>query len=90
MKASPVPTVTFGCVTIEPISEIPIYRQLADILRAQIEAGELPPGGLVPSEQQLMGQHGIARDTVRAAIKVLRDEGLVVTAPGKGTFVRRR
>ena len=77
-------------MTIEPISEVPIYRQLAAILRAQIESGELAPGALVPSEQTLMGQHGIARDTVRAAIKVLREEGLVITTPGKGTFVARR
>jgi GntR family transcriptional regulator len=75
--------------TIEPISAEPVYRQLADILREQIETGELPPGTLVPSEATLQQEHGIARDTVRAAIRLLRDEGLVVTTPGKGTFVVR-
>jgi GntR family transcriptional regulator len=76
-------------MTIEPVSEVPIYVQLANIIRDRIRTGELAPGMPVPSESQLMGEHGIARDTVRRAMGVLRGEGLVITAPGKGTFVKR-
>jgi GntR family transcriptional regulator len=76
-------------MTIEPVSEIPVYKQLADIIRRRIRNGELPPGSLVPSEATLQQEYGIARDTVRRAMGVLRDEGLIVTAPGKGSFVRR-
>jgi DNA-binding GntR family transcriptional regulator len=89
MRSGPVLPVTVRSVTLEPISEIPIYKQLANLIRAQIESGELAPGAMVPSEQTLMQRHGIARDTVRHAMDVLRDEGLVITTPGKGTFVRR-
>lgn len=82
-------TATFACVTLEPMSEIPVYRQLANLLREQIEDGRLAPGQVLPSEQTLMDQHQISRDTVRNAVKVLVDEGIVERVQGKGSFVRR-
>jgi GntR family transcriptional regulator len=69
-------------------SAVPVYRQLAGILRDAIESGELAPGMPLPSESSLMQEHEISRDSVRKAMDVLRDEGLVVTVQGKGTFVR--
>ena len=77
-----------GGMTLDQWSPEPIYRQLAAILRAKIESGELAPGDRLPSEPRLQQEHGIARDTVRAAIRLLREEGLVITLPGRGTFVR--
>ena len=68
-------------------SATPVYRQLADLIRGQIESGELASGSPVPSESSLMQAHGISRDSVRKAMDVLRDEGLVVTVQGKGTYV---
>jgi len=68
----------------------PVYRQLANLLRKQIEAGELTAGLPVPSEGQLTGEHGISRDSVRKAMAVLREEGLIVTVQGKGSFVAER
>lgn len=65
----------------------PLYQQLADLLRAQIEAGELPPNRPIPTEVQLMQRHELGRDTVRRAIGILRDEGLLVTVKARGTFV---
>jgi DNA-binding GntR family transcriptional regulator len=68
--------------------EAAMYQQLASLLRDQIRSGELQPGQHLPSETALMQQHGLARDTVRRAIGVLRGEGLIVVEPGRGTWVR--
>lgn len=67
---------------------MPLYVQLAGILRRMIESGELPVRAPLPSESYLQQQHGVSRGTVRAAVGILRDEGLVVTIGGRGTFVR--
>lgn len=75
-------------MTINPDSYEPAYRQLAGIIRAAIERGELAPGQVVPSEATLVQEHKVARETARRAIGLLRSEGLVVTESGRGTFVR--
>jgi GntR family transcriptional regulator len=77
-------------VTIDPTSDRPVFKQIADRLRASIESGELAPGAQLPSEQELIGAHGVARGTIRQAVNVLRGEGLVRTEHGRGTFVRDR
>ena len=66
----------------------PLYTQLADILRGMIESGELQPRSPLPSESFLQQEQGVSRGTVRMAIGVLRDEGLVITISARGTFVR--
>lgn len=65
----------------------PMYRQIADDLRRQIETGELPPGGQLATETKLRELYRASRNTVRDAIKVLTTRGLVETRPGQGTFV---
>ena len=72
------------------MNPIPLYTQLADILREMITSGELEPRSALPSESYLQQEHGIARGTVRMAIGVLRNGGLVVTISGRGTFVTAR
>jgi len=72
---------------IDPQGATPVYRQVADVLRRRIASGELPPNRPVPSETQLEAEFEIARGTARKAIAVLREDGLVVTIPGRGTFV---
>lgn len=74
-------------VSIDEWSTVPLYRQLAELLRGRIVSGDLAPGDALPSEPTLMQEHGLARDTVRAAIAVLREEGLAVTLPGRGSYV---
>jgi DNA-binding GntR family transcriptional regulator len=74
-------------VSIDHEAETPPYAQLAAILRAQIASGELRPGRALPSLTYLMQHYGLSRNTVRRAIAVLTDEGLVRTRPGWGTFV---
>ena len=61
--------------------------QLAGLLRSRIESGELTT--TLPSIMELTEETGLAVGTVRRAVKVLIDEGLAYTVPGRGTFVRR-
>ncbi|MGW0990692.1 GntR family transcriptional regulator [Streptomyces sp. NPDC002486] len=68
-------------------SDRPPYRLLADVLRQQILTGQLRPGDQVPPTRVLEEDYGIANMTARAAVRVLRDEGLVHTVHGLGTFV---
>jgi GntR family transcriptional regulator len=65
----------------------PLYVQLAGILREMITSGELEPRSPLPSESYLQQEQGVARGTVRTAVRILREEGLVVTIGGRGTFV---
>jgi len=64
-----------------------MYRQIADDLRRQIEAGELPPGAQLRTELELRETYNASRNTIRDAIKWLITRGLVETRPGQGTFV---
>jgi GntR family transcriptional regulator len=68
----------------------PLYLQLAAILRDVINSGELEPRAPLPSESYLQQEQGVSRGTVRMAVGILREEGLVVTIGGRGTFVRPR
>lgn len=65
----------------------PMYRQIAEDLRGQIEAGDLPPGAQLQTELELREKYNASRNTIRDAIKLLITRGLVETRPGQGTFV---
>jgi GntR family transcriptional regulator len=65
----------------------PVYVQLAGILRDRIASGDIT--GRLPSERELQQEFGTAPMTSRKAIRLLADEGLVATVPGRGTFVRK-
>lgn len=75
-------------MTIDSSSYTPVYVQVADIIRERITTGRYAPGQILPSEQQLIQEFSVARVTVRQALKELRSDGLVVTKPRQGTFVR--
>ncbi len=77
-------------MTVDHLDPTPLYEQLAAVLRQMIKSGQLQPRDPVPSESQLQQQHGVSRGTVRRALDILRDEGLVVTIAGRGTFVKPR
>jgi GntR family transcriptional regulator len=72
---------------IDEDSPVPPYRQVAAILRGQIERGELPPGRRLPSIADLVQEYGIARTTAGKALRLLVDEGLAEVSPGTGTYV---
>jgi len=67
----------------------PLYRQVAAALRAEIEA-RLQPGQTIATESELERRFGVSRITVRKAIELLAQEGLLVRRQGSGTFVARR
>jgi len=75
---------------IDPLSDRPVYKQIADIIRERIDDGDLGPGDRLPSETALMQRFGTARATVRSALEVLAGEGRVTSARGIGVFVRER
>ncbi|MEQ4715729.1 MULTISPECIES: GntR family transcriptional regulator [unclassified Nonomuraea] len=68
--------------------EPPIYRRIADGLRARILSGELRDGDRLPGENALMAEYAIARATARQALAVLINEGLAVPKRGSGVYVR--
>jgi GntR family transcriptional regulator len=68
----------------------PIYRQIAEDLRARIEAGELKPGQQLETELELRERYSASRNTVRDAIKWLMNLGLVETRRGQGTYVVKK
>jgi GntR family transcriptional regulator len=64
----------------------PLYHQIEQLLRRQIESGELNPGdGL--SERELSESFGVSRMTARQALRALREDGLLHSERGRGTFV---
>ncbi|CAM5233207.1 GntR family transcriptional regulator [Streptomyces narbonensis] len=74
-------------MSIDREGPIPPYRQIATILRARIEDGTIAPGRRIPSMVALEAEYGVARDTLRKAVQVLKDEGLVHTVTGMGGYV---
>lgn len=66
-------------------SHVAVYQQLAETLTDRI--AELDPGARLPTEEELMEKYAISRTTVRKAIQMLADKGLLVRRQGKGTFV---
>jgi GntR family transcriptional regulator len=65
----------------------PVSQQIAAVLRERIQSGEYGPRDRLPSEKELQEEYGIARETARRVFRYLREEGLVVTLPGRGTYV---
>jgi GntR family transcriptional regulator len=63
-------------------------RQIADDLREQITAGDLAPGAQLPSERMLSQRYEVTPQTVRQAVGLLKNEGLVLGQAGRGVFVR--
>jgi GntR family transcriptional regulator len=75
--------------TLNKISPIPLYHQLAQALRAQIRSGIFQPGAKFPPERELMQTYSVSRNTVRQAIDLLAREGLLQRDQGRGTFVTK-
>lgn len=73
---------------LSPDDSRPPYLQIADDLRSAIRKGDLTPGSQLPSVRALAEQYGVARNTVSSAVRLLRDENLVVARQGSGAFVR--
>ena len=77
-------------MALDPDDPRPPYVQVASALRAAILTKKLEPGDKLPSGNQLAEHYGVSRMTIQTAIRVLREERLVVSRQGSGVFVRER
>jgi GntR family transcriptional regulator len=68
-------------------SPIPLYIQVATLLRNRIADGQFRAGQKMPTQEELEQEFGVARVTVRQAVQLLEKEGLVHRQQGRGTFV---
>ena len=74
---------------VQPLDDSrPTYVQVADVLRAEITSGRLPTGERLPSVRDLSTRFEIAPVTVQNALRLLRDEALIVSRSTRGYFVR--
>ncbi|WP_326598090.1 GntR family transcriptional regulator [Streptomyces sp. NBC_01803] len=77
-------------MSLDPDDLRPAFQQISSALRADILTGKYAPGDRLPSGPELVKRYGVAKATVTKALDLLRDEGLVVTRKGSGTFARQR
>jgi GntR family transcriptional regulator len=70
---------------IDPLGPDFSYIQVANLIATKIEVGEITHR--LPAERALAEEYEVAYQTVRHAMKVLRDRGLIITRQGRGTFV---
>ncbi|GHJ56375.1 hypothetical protein Nm8I071_56820 [Nonomuraea sp. TT08I-71] len=66
------------------------YLRVVNAITEQIESRELAPGDKLPTYAQLAEQYKVSVSTAQAALRILRDRGLVEGQQGKGTFVADR
>jgi GntR family transcriptional regulator, arabinose operon transcriptional repressor len=83
-------TIYMTTLDIKRSSQKALYLQIADGLRKQIVAGELQLGDRLPSVKALSGELGVNPLTVSRAVRSLVDEGLLSSAPGRGTSVTKK
>ena|ERR1700722_10210174 len=75
---------------IDPMSQVPVWRQLYDLLRDGIANGDYPAGSPLPSAARIVQETGLARGTVIKAVDKLKADGLIVMVPGKGPYVAKQ
>lgn len=68
-------------------SPLPMYHQLKELVSEKIESGEWAPGHRLPTEAELSKEFGVSRITVRHALQLLQNQGLLDRKQGRGTFV---
>lgn len=66
---------------------VPLYFQLQEYLRQEIEEGKYPSGSHLPTEAELVEMYGVSRTTVREALRGLAQRGLIIKRQGLGSFV---
>jgi GntR family transcriptional regulator len=74
-------------VALDLGSPVPLWQQLADILRAQVQSGEI--SGRLPSAKTLAQEYEVSHKTSERALHALVDEGLIVAVVGRGFYVNR-
>ena len=76
-----------GGEALDRSSFVPLYYQLQEQLKEQIESGVWQPGERLPSEPELARRYGISRVVVRQALAILEDDRQLIRVQGRGTFV---
>lgn len=69
-------------------TSVVLYRQLADVLRQFFRESQMPVGARIPTEFELSAKYGVSRGTVRQALHLLEEDGLIERVPGLGTFLQ--
>jgi 2-aminoadipate transaminase len=77
-------------LTLDPASDTPLYKQLAEAVRSLVEQGVLQAGERLPATRELAGRLGLNRTTVSAAYAVLEESGLLEGQVGRGSFIAQR
>lgn len=77
-------------MTLQAVSSLPLFEQVMQHIRTQVQTGQVGAGYRLPSETELCLQYDVSRITVRRALKELEEEGLLERRQGKGTFVARQ
>lgn len=72
---------------LDESSSSPLYAQLADLIRLKIQSGEYSLGMRLEPETDMAASYGVSRGTLRMALEVLKQEGLIDRSRGKGTFI---
>lgn len=75
---------------VDPLGPLPIYRQIAAVVASRIDDGTYPPNRAIPSERLLCEEFAVTNKTVRAALRILIDEGRLLPVKGRGVFVIER
>src|SRR6478672_12655028 len=78
---------TRGLMALSTTRRTPLSDQVIAQLRNQITSGEWPVGSRIPTEPELVAQLGVARNTVREAVRALAHNGLLDIRQGSGTYV---
>lgn len=79
-----------GRMSLDPEDTRPAFQQVSSKLRADILTGKYKAGDQLPSGPELVRHFGVAKATVQRALDQLREDGLILTRKGKGSFVRQR
>ncbi|WP_328530091.1 GntR family transcriptional regulator [Nocardioides sp. NBC_00368] len=77
-------------MSLDPDDSRPPYQQIASRLRAAILTHEISAGEKLPSQAELAAEYGVAGMTVQRALSILKEQGLIVSRQGAGSFVRHR
>jgi DNA-binding transcriptional regulator YhcF (GntR family) len=77
-------------MALDPDDPRPPYQQVANALRAAILTRKFAPGEKLPSGNELAQRYGVARMTIQQAMRLLKEEGLIVARQGSGVYVRER
>ena len=75
---------TLGIVAIDHDRGGPVWMQLADILKAEL--ARMEPGAMLPSVRSLMQTYGVSDGTVKRTMRELREQGLIKTYQGRGSY----